>query len=189
MQDNGSPLNVALNTAVGGGLGYLGGKFTEGLISKIKGPDSITDTLMKSGAATDPVTSKEIQQTLSGSGVSSLSDKEDIIFAKNTLSNYLRDAQQHLQSINPIDDVSGQPTQVYINMTNHINNLQKALSAVTQVGHYIAPGLIKRLGPAGIAGGLAAGGLLHDAVSNAGGYLYNKFVAPTGQNPFSASLK
>lgn len=181
MQNNGSPANVATNAAVGGLLGYGTGALTQGVLNKFNAPKSLGDYLVSSGAA-DPADVPTLTDTLNNNGISDLSTKDNIVFAKNTLANQLGQANNYLAQITPTDPISGEPTPQAAQWTSRINDLKTAMQAVTGVGKYvdaITPNLLRH-GLLGATSALTGAGLLTNAIPNAASYLKDRFI---GQLP------
>ena len=180
MQNNASPQDVAVNTGIGGLLGYGTGALTQGIMNKINAPQSLEDYLISSGASS-PADASELADNLKQYGVSDLSTKDNVVFAKNTLANQLRDANNYLTQTTPTDAVSGEPTDEAARWTSRINGLKSALQAVTQTGKYvdaITPNLLRH----GLLGLTSAGtgiGLLTQAIPKAASYLKDRFVGQT----------
>lgn len=181
MQNNDSPTNVATNAAVGGLLGYGTGALTQGILNKVNAPKTLQDFLVSSGAA-DPSQAGPLEDILNQNGISDLSSKDSVVFAKNTLANQIGQANSYLTSSGVPDPVSGEISPEAARWTSRVNDLKTALNAVTRTGKYvdaITPNLLRH-GLVGATSALTGAGLLTNAIPNAASYLKDRFV---GQLP------
>lgn len=181
MQNNASPANVATNAAVGGLLGYGTGALTQGVLNRINAPKTLQDYLVSSGAS-DPAQAGPLSDILNQNGISDLSSKDNIVFAKNTLANQIGQANSYLTSSGVPDPISGEISPEAARWTSRVNDLKTALNAVTRTGKYvdaITPNLLRH-GLVGATSALTGAGLLTNAIPNAASYLKDRFV---GQLP------
>ena len=181
MQNNASPANVATNSAIGGLLGYGTGALLQGVSNRINAPKNIQDYLVRSGS-TDSASVPKLTDILNQNGISDLSSKENVVFAKNTLANQLGQANNYLSSISSTDPISGQVTPEAARWISRINDLKSALQAVTQTGKYVdavTPNLLRH-GLVGATSALTGAGLLTNAIPQAASFLKDRFV---GQLP------